>query len=202
VLQAQSELLQDMQRRMEEDQSVSDHDRTLVEPPTNAMIKAVLSSQNAMMDRFADFAEAQEAIYELRSATDALLEAQTDVREIKADRAQAVLQTQVLNDLQKQLREETNKTRKAEQQVASLRAKLEENNKRAKEKEMDDMWRAVVKSDMAAATASLAKVAKSEEHAREEIDALRELLAKQAAEQTAAIEQLRAEVSSNSWCVN
>jgi DNA polymerase III delta prime subunit len=159
------------------------------------MIKAVLSSQNTMMDRFSDFAEAQEAIYELRSATEALLEAHTDVRELKADRAHTVLQTQALSDIHKQLRDETNKTRKAEKEIATLKAKLEESTKRAKEKEMEDMWRNVIKSDMAAATASLAKVSQSEERAREELDSIRLLMAKQAAEQTATIDQLRAEVS-------
>lgn len=156
------------------------------------MLTAILSGQHAMMTKFGDFTEAHEAVYDLRSATDALLEAQAEARQVKIDQKHG----HELVRLQDELRDEAAKTAQAEREVAALKAKLDAAEQAAKSKELEDVWRALIRADVAAATAALAKITSSEEHAREELNQMREQLAKQNTAHQAAIDALKQEVGS------
>lgn len=200
LLRGHSVILQEIQQKIEDETrtSTSDStelaDRTLVsDAATNSheMLTAILSGQHAMMSKFGEYTEAHEAVYDLRSATDALLEAQADARQVKIDQQHG----HELVRLHDELRDESAKTAQVEREVAALQAKLDAAEKAAKSRELEDVWRALIRADVAAATSALAKVTRSEEHAREELTDMREQLAKQNIAHQVAIEGVKQEVS-------
>lgn len=200
LLKDHTALLQEIHQKIEEETRTSSIDslelvdRTLVgESTTNPhdMLTAILSGQHAMMNKFSEYTEAHDAVYDLRSATDALLEAQAEVRQVKLDQQHG----HELVRLHDELRDETAKTAQADSEVAALKSKLDAAEKAAKSKELEDVWRALIRADVAAATAALAKVTQAEEHAREDLNEMRDQLARQSTTHQFAIEALREEVS-------
>lgn len=199
MLQDHTALLQEIQQKIEDETRTSTADsaelvdRTLVsETVTNSqeMLTAILSGQHAMMTKFGEYTEAHEAVHDLRSATDALLEAQAEARQVKIDQQHG----HQLVHLHDELRDESTKTAQAEREVAALKAKLDAAEKAAKSKELEDVWRALIRADVAAATSALAKVTRSEEHARAELVEMRDQLARQSTAHQTAIEALKQEV--------
>jgi hypothetical protein len=200
LLKDHTALLQEIHQKIEEETRTSTADSTELahstlvgETTTNPheMLTAILSGQHAMMNKFGEYTEAHDAVYDLRSATDALLEAQAEVRQVKLDQQHG----HELVRLHDELRDEAAKTAQAEREVAALKSKLDAAEKAAKSKELEDVWRALIRADVAAATAALAKVTQAEEHAREELNEMREQLARQSAAHQSAIEALKEEVS-------
>ncbi|BEI81953.1 hypothetical protein CcaverHIS002_0211130 [Cutaneotrichosporon cavernicola] len=198
LLRDHSALLQEIHQKIEEETRTSTADsaelaeRTLVgEPMTNAndMLTAILSGQHAMMNKFSEYTETNDVVYDLRSATDALLEAQAEVRQVKLDQQHG----HELVRLHDELRDQATRTAQAEREVAALKFKLDAAEKAAKSQELEDVWRALIRADVAAATAALAKVSQAEEHAREELNEMRGQLASQSAAHQSAIEALKEE---------
>jgi hypothetical protein len=174
ALQTQGAQLAEIQRRLEEEAHESG-DKTLVEAPTTAMLKAVLSSQTAMMDKFAELADAHESLYSLRDATDALLAAHADVRSLRTDREHDVLQAQTLADVQRHLQEEGARTRAAETEVAMLRAQRDEaEREHEREKERAERQVAALKAAVEEAGAAKEAARAEAEKGTEELAAERE----------------------------
>ncbi|KLT39269.1 hypothetical protein CC85DRAFT_198953 [Cutaneotrichosporon oleaginosum] len=198
LLKDHTALLQEIHQKIEEETRTSSADSAeLVESThiaeratnTNEMLTAILSGQHAMMSRFSEYTEAHDAVYDLRSATDALLEAQAEVRQVKLDQQHG----HELVRLHDEIRSEATKSAQAEREVAALKSKLDIAESVGRNRELDDVWRALVRADVAAVTATLAKVTQAEEHARKELNAMRDQLASQSAAHQSAIEALHEE---------
>lgn len=196
VLKSQANLLEEIQSKVDRP-TAQPEEKDVASSATE--LKAVLNGQGIIMEKMAEFAEAQEAIYELRSATDSMMEAQEAVRDIKTDHARVIEQNE---GLQRLLREETAhtqaevaKTQTAEKEIAVLRAQIEEMKLREKDNEGDDKWHEAIRADVATAMAAMAKSASSEETARAELPRMRELLDKQGEQYEANLKALQAEVS-------
>lgn len=194
MLETQNGILQDIVRRIEEETTPSptqfessDH--------TQEMFRAIISGQHAMMAKFSELTETQNAIEDLRGATDALLESKSDWRDAAVDHRRA---SQIV-DLQTQIRDEVTKTHRAERDAAILSIRVDELNKHAKDKELDDVWRALIRADVAAVTASLSKVARSQDKAQDDLDEMREQLLAQSTLAQSVVDAQRTEVGDSGW---
>lgn len=258
MLGRQTTLLEDIQRKVEEEvhrtptPGSDQGDTTLVENATthNDMFKALIAGQEALMVKFAEYTEAQGAVSDLRSVTDALLEAQSETRAAKAAAeataapGPAEFLAEQLAEAQRSLRDETARSHRAEQETAAVQrslqyetdkaaraerelavmqervAELEErardrkaeaeeraqDRKSALERRMrektaaleqrsrEDAFKADLRAEIAAATASFVQSSRSEEQAKQEMVELREFFAKQSAQQEEAIRALKEEV--------